>query len=85
MTRFSETMFDFAEDSIKEDKYKDVELRLTDPYGYWRVDGIDGYFTSRVLAEQAIDKMLSDKAKAPVAEKPTKTTKQPASAATKVS
>lgn len=74
MTRFNETMFDFEEAAIREDKYKGVELRLTDPYGYWRVDGIDAYFTTRVQAEQAIDQMVFNKAKEPIvqaAEAPT--------------
>lgn len=65
MTRFSETFHDFAEESVRDTVYKDVQLRMTDPYGYWRVDGIDGYFTNYDLAIKAIDQMLDAKAKAP--------------------
>lgn len=60
-TRFQETFLDFAEESIKEDNYKGVEVRSTDPYGYWIGDGIPGYFTRRDLLENAIDQHLATK------------------------
>ena len=64
-TRFQETFLDFAEETIKEDEYRGVSIRSTDPYGYWIADGVDGYYTKRELVEQAIDQHLFNKAKEP--------------------
>lgn len=61
-TRFQETFLDFAEESIRDDSYRGVEIRSTDPYGYWIGDGIPGYFTSRHLLESAIDSYVTEKA-----------------------
>lgn len=77
-TRFQETFLDFAEESIREDNYRGVDIRSTDPYGYWVGDGIPGYFTSRHLLESAIDAQVSKKAveKAVEAAEPPKVTKK---------
>lgn len=61
-TRFQETMLDFAQESIKEENYRGVDIRVTDPYGYWIGDGISGYFTSRDRLEVAIDTHLDKQA-----------------------
>lgn len=64
-TRFQETFLDFAEETIKEDSYRGVDIRSTDPYGYWVGDNIPGYYTRRDLLELAIDQHLFEKAKQP--------------------
>ena len=77
-TRFQETFLDFAEESIREDNYRGIDIRSADPYAYWIADGIDGYFTTRKLLELAIDQHLANKpvkVEVPVAE-PAKVTKK---------
>lgn len=78
-TRFQETFLDFAAESIREDNYRGVDIRVTDPYGYWIADGVDGYFTTRDLVEQAVDAYLHKQALEPTekaVQAPAKVTKQ---------